>query len=234
MRSFIVMGMFVAGFAQAGWNDYEEVRELTLDSVERLNIKAGAGSMDVFGVDGADQVHVKALIIVPGKDEDDARKIIEKKMVLSLEQKGNDGYLEAWFEDGFMGWGPDAHIVLEVNVPSGTAVDIDDSAGSIEVKDVAGDVSIDDSSGSIRVAGVADLTIDDGSGSIKVSGATGDVYIEDGSGSITVKHVGGSVTIDDGSGSINVSDVERDFVVIDDGSGGIRHSNVRGSVDTES
>lgn len=235
MRSFIVMGMFLAaGFAEAGWNDYEETRELTLAGVETLNIKAGAGSMDVFGVEGADEILVKALIIVPNADEEKAQKKIEKKMVLSLEQKGGEGYLEAWFEDGFMGWGSDAHIVLEVNVPTGTAVDINDSSGSIEVKGVEGDVTIDDGSGSIRVAGVADLTIDDGSGSIKINGATGDVYIDDGSGSVTVQNVGGSVSVNDGSGSINVSDVDGDFIVIDDGSGGVRFSNVGGTVDTDS
>ena len=235
MRSFIVMGMFLAaGFAEAGWNDYEETRELTLAGVDSLKIKAGAGSMDVFGVEGADEIHVKALIVVPNADKDEAQKKMQKRMVLSLEENGGEGVLEAWFEDGFMGWGSDAHIVLEVNVPTGTAVDIDDSAGSIEVKGVAGDVSIDDSSGSIKVNGVADLTIDDGSGSIKVDGATGDVFVEDGSGSITVRNVGGSVTVDDGSGSINVSDVDGDFTVIDDGSGGVRFSNVGGSVDTDS
>ncbi|MEL7187030.1 MAG: hypothetical protein AAFN50_11455, partial [Pseudomonadota bacterium] len=202
MRSFIVMGMFVASFAQAGWNDYEETRELTLNGVNQLNIKAGAGSMDVFGVDGSDEILVKALIVVPGKDEERAQREIEKKMVLSLEQRGDAGYLDAWFEDGLMSWGNSGYIVLEVNVPSGMTVAIEDSAGSIEVRDVAGDVSIDDGSGSIKVAGVANLTIDDGSGSIKVDGATGDVSIVDGSGSITVRHVGGSVTVDDGSGGI--------------------------------
>ena len=236
MRGLIVMALFVVSAAQAGWNDYEEVRELTLDSdgVESLSIEAGAGSMDVIGESGLDEIRVKALIVVPGADDEKAQRIIEKKMVLSLDRVGNEGRLDSWFEDGFMGFGSDAHIVLDVRVPQGLAVNIDDGAGSIEVIGSQGDLVIDDGSGSITVRDVANVEIDDGSGSVKVTDANGDVSIIDGSGSITVTGVSGSVTIDDGSGGIRVSDVEHDFVVLDDGSGGVRHSDVRGRVDAES
>ncbi len=217
MRSFIVMTMFAASLVQAGWSDYEEVRDLDLDvdGVSQLSIKAGAGSMDVTGVKGLEKIAVKATVIVPDVDEEKALKVIGKSMTLSLEQQGNEARLNAWFDDGFMGFGPNAHIVLEVSVPQGLSVNIDDGSGSIDVDNVA------------------NLKIDDGSGSIDVENASGDVSIVDGSGSITVKHVGGSVTIDDGSGGIRVSDVENDLVIVNDGSGGLSISDVRGSVDQE-
>jgi DUF4097 and DUF4098 domain-containing protein YvlB len=235
MRSFIVMAMFVASLAHAGWSDYEEVRNLDLDAdgVSQLSIKAGAGSMDVTGVRGLDKISVKATVVVPDTDEDKAVKVIEKKMTLSLDQQGSEAQLDAWFDDGFMGFGSDAHIVLEVSVPQGLSVNIDDGSGSLDVRDVAGDVTIDDGSGSIDVDNVANLKIDDGSGSIDVENASGDVSIVDGSGSISVVHVKGSVTIDDGSGSIKVSDVENDLIIVDDGSGSLSISDVRGSVDQE-
>ncbi len=235
MRSFIVMAMFVATFAEAGWSDYEEVRDLEIDAegISELSIKAGAGSMDVTGVDGQKNISVKATIIVPDTDEDDAKKVIAKDMSLSLQQKGSEARLNSWFDQGFMRFGSNAHIVLDVKVPMGMAVNIDDGSGSIDVVDVGGDVTIDDGSGSIDVSNVASLKIDDGSGSIDVSHAAGDVSIVDGSGSITVKHVTGSVTIDDGSGSIKVSDVENDLIIVDDGSGSLSFSDIRGTVDAE-
>ena len=236
MRGLIVLAMLTASLAHASWSDYEENRELTLDAdgVESLSIKHGAGSMDVRGADGSDAIVVEARVIVPDADEDDARKVIEKDMVLSLDQKGSEGRLNAWFDSGFMGLGSDAHIVLDVSVPTGMTVHIDDGSGSIEVLSSGGDLTIDDGSGSITVENVKNVKIDDGSGSIKIDGANGDVSIVDGSGSITVNGVSGSVRVDDGSGSINVSDVEQDFVVVDDGSGSVNHSNVRGNVDAES
>jgi DUF4097 and DUF4098 domain-containing protein YvlB len=235
MRSFIVMAMFAASLAHADWSDYEEVRNLDLDAdgVSQLSINAGAGSMDVTGVSGLDKISVKATVVVPDTDEDKAVKVIEKKMTLSLDQQGSEAQLDAWFDDGFMGFGSNAHIVLEVSVPQGLSVNIDDGSGSIDVRDIAGDVTIDDGSGSIDVANVASLKIDDGSGSIDVENVSGDVSIVDGSGSISVVHVKGSVTIDDGSGSINVSDVENDLIIVDDGSGGLSFSDIRGSVDQE-
>lgn len=237
MRSLIVMAMFATSLAYAGSSDYEEVRDLILDTdgIKSLSIDAGAGSMDVTGVDGLDKVIVKATIVVPDSDEDDAKKVIEKYMTLSLQQKGDEARLNAYFERGFslMGFGSDAYIALDVRVPQGMAIDIDDGSGSIDVFDIMGDVTIDDGSGSIEVRNVASLKIDDGSGSIDVKNAAGDVSIVDGSGSISVKHVQGSVTIDDGSGSIKVSDVDNDLIIIDDGSGSLTFSDIRGTVDAE-
>lgn len=235
MRGFIVMAMFTASLASAGWTDYEEIRDLDLDAsdISRLSIDAGAGSMDVKGVDGLDKIVVKATIVVPDKDKEDALRVIEKDMTLTLEKKGSEAKLDARFDSHLFGRGSDAYIVLEVSVPKGMSIGIDDGSGSIDIKDIEGDVSIDDGSGSIEVENVAKLVIDDGSGSITVVNASGDVSIIDGSGSITISHVGGSVSIDDGSGSIKVSDVENDLVIIDGGSGGLTFSDVRGTVDQE-
>lgn len=235
MRSFIVMAMFAASLAHAGWGEYQEVRTLAVDSddVQSLSIDAGAGSMDVTGVEGLDQISVKATIVVEDGNEDDARKFIEKRMTLSLQEKGGVAVLQSQFDNGFMGFGSNARIDLDISVPQGMAVKIHDRSGSIDVSRTKGDVSIDDGSGSIDVNGVANVDIDDGSGSLDVSDASGDVYIVDGSGSISVRKVGGSVTIDDGSGGIRVTDVEKDLTIVDDGSGGLSFSNVRGEVRQE-
>lgn len=233
MRILILTALLVAGIAQADKPPYEEVREFSLDAsgISELSIIAGAGSMDVTGVAGLDKITVKALIGVHDEDEEGALRFIEKRMDLSLEKKGSTAELISDFRSGLTGWGASGYIALEVSVPQGMSVSIDDGSGSIDVIDVVGDVTIDDGSGSIDVENVANLKIDDGSGSIDVSGASGDVSIVDGSGSITVKRVAGSVTIDDGSGSIKVSDVENDLTIVDDGSGSLKFSDIRGKVD---
>ena len=236
MRSFIVMAMFVASLTHAAMNDYTETRHLELDAgdIEVLSIDAGAGSMDVHGVAGAREISVTATIEIPDADADAALKVIERRMKLSLAQDGNVARLNAWFEHGFMGFGSDSgRIDIEINVPQGMAVIIDDGSGSIDVADLEADISIDDGSGSIDVSNVAHVKIDDGSGSIDVSRANGDVSIIDGSGSINVRDVKGSVSIDDGSGSINVGDVEEDLIIIDDGSGSLNFSDIRGTVEQD-
>jgi DUF4097 and DUF4098 domain-containing protein YvlB len=236
MRSFVVMAMFLGSFASAAWNDYTVARDLELDAdgIDKLEINAGAGSMNVAGIAGLESIVVKATVVVPDANEDDAMKVIEKRMKLSLD--GNDGraQLDSWFEQGIFGHGSGARIDLDISVPPGLAVSIDDGSGSIDIIDIEADISIDDGSGSIDLKNVASVSIDDGSGSISVSNAAGDVSIIDGSGSINVRSVTGSVTIDDGSGSINVSDVERDLIIVDDGSGGLSYSDVRGEVKQDS
>lgn len=233
MRGFVVIGMFVASLAHAGWGDFEEVRKLSISSegLASLSIDAGAGSMDVTGVEGLDEISVTATIVIDERDEDDALKFIEKRMKLSLQEKNGQAVLASHFDRKFMGFGPNARIDLDISVPQGMAVSIVDGSGSIDVTRTMADVSIDDGSGSIDVEYAANVDIDDGSGSLDISHADGDVFIVDGSGSISVRHVGGSVTIDDGSGGIRVSDVEKDLIIVDDGSGGLSISDVRGRVD---
>jgi len=236
MRSFIVIAMFAASLAHAAWNGYTEDRDLTLDTdgVSSFEINAGAGSLEITGVKDLHEILVTATIKVPDEGVDDAQKIIAEGLRLSLEKAHDEARLEAYFENKSWGWGDSPSVDLNVQVPHGLALVVDDGSGSIKIIDANADIEVDDGSGSLLVKGASNVIIDDGSGSIKVIGVTGDVDIEDGSGSITVRQVGGSVKIDDGSGSIDVEDVEHDLVIVDSGSGGLNATNVRGIIDNES
>jgi DUF4097 and DUF4098 domain-containing protein YvlB len=233
MRSFIVMAMFLASFTASAASDYTETRDFTIDAdgLELFFINAGAGRIDVEGVDGTDRIEVKATIIIPDTDEDDALKMIEKKLELGLERKDSQAILKSWFEGGFWGFGDDGRIDLEIRAPATLPISIDDGSGSIEVRNFVADVMIDDGSGSIEVQTVGALDIDDGSGSIVATDVAGDVFVDDGSGGITLEKVGGSVTIDDGSGSIDVRDVAGDLIILDAGSGSVSFSDIRGTVE---
>jgi len=235
MRSFIVMAMFLASFASSAASDYIETRDLAIDAagLETLFVDAGAGSIDVEGVEGIGRIEVNATIVIPDADADDALKIMEKKLELSLEKHDGQAVLKSWFENGFWGSGSDRHIDLEIRAPASLAISIDDGSGSIAIRNFVSDVRIDDGSGTIDVHTVGALDIDDGSGSIHVTNVAGDVFVDDGSGTITVDKVGGSVKVDDGSGSIRVTDVAEDLIILDGGSGSISFSNVRGTVEQD-
>ena len=237
MHRKLVFALLMTGLSSFALADYEEIRELTLDTsgLDTLEIDAGAGSMEVVGVSGASRIRVIATIHVPGRNDDKAAKKIESDMTLSLESKDEAAILKSWFDNGALSWGENPTIKLEIEMPENMHLEIDDGSGSMEILNVRGDIRIDDGSGSLTMEDVGgDIEIEDGSGSITVSGVGGDIQIDDGSGGIRVRDVSGSVTVDDGSGSIDVSDVDEDLVIVDDGSGGLDFSNIGGRVVKES
>ena len=222
--------------ALADWGgpDYVEERELSLsaEGIEQLEIEAGAGSMRLRGESGADAITVRARVLVDGVEDDEAREFVARHMRLTLERRGERAELVSRFEGGGSSWGSrNGAIALEIVVPRGMALDIDDGSGSIEIEETFADVRVEDGSGSLSIRSVASLDVDDGSGSLDISDVSGDVRIEDGSGSVRVERVAGSVSVRDGSGSIMVDDVAGDFRVIRDGSGSVRYSDVLGQVD---
>jgi len=225
--------MLFAAPALADWDDYDyrEERELTLATagITSFEIDAGAGSLAIAGVDGAQSIDVRATVLVEGAEDDKAASFVERRMVLTLERDGDRARLVADFRDA-MSFGKSGAIALDIRMPEGIDLRIDDGSGAIEVVGTGAAVAIDDGSGSIMVANSGDVTIDDGSGSINVSDVTGDVDVDDGSGSVTLERISGNVIVDDGSGSIRVADIGGNFTVIDGGSGSINHSAVAGRV----
>jgi hypothetical protein len=235
MRTFLILGMFTASLASAAWRDYEETRDLTLDAagIDSVVIEAGAGSLEVRGNADANAISVTALIQVPEKEEK-ALKIIESDLVLTLERDGDSAVLNGYFESNGWGWGDSPSIRLEVEVPDRVSLEVDDSSGSIIIRDVSGEIDIEDGSGSLQMSNVGgNVRIEDGSGSVSVEGVGGDISIDDGSGSITVKDVRGSVVVDDGSGSINVTDVDADLIIKEDGSGSLNFARIEGRVEKD-
>lgn len=232
MRNILIMLMFAASLAHAAWSDHEEARDLTLDAadLDGLTIEAGAGSLEVSGVSGTDRIVVSAVITVPDADADEAAKVIEEKMVLTLERRGDRAELKSYFESGRNWFADSPSIHLVVRVPARMSLDVEDRSGSVEIRDVSGRIALEDGSGSITLADVGAVSLKDGSGSIDVSGAGGDVGIVDGSGGIKLRRVTGNVTIEDGSGSIEVAEVSGDVSIPEAGSGSVDVRDVKGRV----
>lgn len=236
MRSIIVMAMFTASLAGAAWNGYEEQRDLNLSAsgIGTVDIEAGAGSLEISGVSGVDEISVTATIHVPDRGDDKAREIIESDLVLTLEKQANTAVLKAFFEHKSWNFGDSPSVQLIVQMPDNLNLAVDDGSGSLSVSDISGAIEVEDGSGSITMTNVGgEVQLNDGSGSIAVTGVGGDISIDDGSGSIRIREVAGSVVIDDGSGSIDVSGVERDLIIVDDGSGGLNFSDIKGRVEKD-
>ena len=234
MRGIIVMAMFAVSLAHGASHEYTEVRDLSVDAqgLSEFVIDAGAGSMSVTGVEGADGIAVTATIRIESRNDDKAREIIEERVRLTLERKGDTAKLRSEL-NGDWSWGANGAIDLDVRMPAGLALTVDDGSGSIVITDVRADINVDDGSGSLEISNAGAVSVDDGSGSVKIRAASGDVYVNDGSGTIDISGVAGSVTVDDGSGSITVDDVESDFIVEGDGSGSVTYTNVRGTVELD-
>ncbi len=209
--------------------------EVEVQPGDRIEVEAGAGSLDILGVPGADRVSVRgeACAFTEG---------LLDEIRLYAERSGNQILVRAEIprRRAFLWWFSRARLDLEIEVPddvplqvrdgSGhleiTGVDsleLRDASGTIRVRDVAGDVSIRDGSGALLVSNVrGHVSVEDGSGDIEIEEAGGDVRIpQDGSGDIEIRRVAGDVRIRDGSGEIRVREVEGSVTVDEDGSGTI-------------
>ena len=236
MRGILTLALVVSGVTHAADDDYEEVRELSLDSrgIDTLSVDNGSGSIDIEGVANASEIAITATVVVPGGNEDKARKRIEDDLRLTLQQDSDTAVLVAYFEQGgWFNWNNNPSVSLEIRMPENMHLIVDDGSGSIEIGGVRGDIIVDDGSGSIQLSDVGgQVEIDDGSGSITADRVGGDISVNDGSGSISIRGVTGSVTVDDGSGGISIRDVEQDLIIVDDGSGGLDFENIAGRIQT--
>ena len=200
--------------------EFRDVRELGGPAAGTLRVASGAGPVEIAGEAGLEDFQVSAVLCASDQERLDG-------LAVTLE----GSRLETRYPR--MGWSMGsnyARIALAVRVPTGTAIELDDSSGAATVTDV-GSVRVDDQSGSLRITGArGDIRVEDGSGSLRIEDVTGDVSVEDGSGSLTIREVGGSVMLEDGSGSAEVQGVTGDVVVTDDGSGSIEIEGVGGDV----
>ena len=227
-------------------------RSLTMstDRLSAVEFDLGAGSLDIVGTTG-DQIKINATI-----ESDDYRDMenlvddFEEKMLFSIDRQSGYAVVYAKSKNN-LNWGKSKNIMihLEVEVPRGMDLVIDDGSGSISIENMAGELKIDDGSGSIALRDIGnhvqiedgsgsitiadvngDLNIDDNSGKVEIKNVTGSIDIEDGSGSILAKDVGGDFRVDDGSGDIVVNTLAGEFHLTDDGSGSIRVNGKRWNV----
>ena len=254
MKKIAFFGMiFLFSLALLQAAESRETLTLPAGGLKALAIECGAGTLKVQGQEGLDRVEAVATIRLRGVGEAELREFRKERVILKLERIGAKAVLTSRIDDTFtldkLFGGRDAVIDLDVILPSGLDLDVDDGSGDLAIRGIhgrldledgsgdivleriAGAVAIDDGSGNMVIRGVQnDLEIDDGSGDIELQDAGGAVAIEDGSGSIDLRGVAGPVSVDDGSGDIVIDGVEKDVTIEEAGSGDLEIRNVKGKV----
>ena len=174
-----------------------------------------AGSLEVIGVDGLDQIEMDVVLYrhsqSPWTGVDDQAAI--DALVVDLTPNGTIIEADAFVDLTQRG---DFSTDVTLRVPSYLAVTIDDTSGDITVDDV-GPLTIRDGSGSIEASNVGALDIRDNSGDIRIDRILGDAMVNDDSGSIELSQVAGIVDIHDHSGDIRISEALDIFVRDDSG-----------------
>lgn len=245
LASMTIMATASPAAAQYG-SENSEPRNATVDAAgaRTVRILARAGELRVEGKAGLAQVQVRGTARASN-----SRLLAGIKLI--AERRGDVVVIEAdipehssWRGDSYRG------LDLIIDVPRGIALEVDDSSGDLEIRNV-GALDLSDSSGNIELYDIGGaLRVDDSSGGVRIEGVKGDVRLSDSSGELDVRHVVGSVTVEndssgeivmedvsgtihierDSSGSIRVADVGGDFIVDRDGSGDINSRNVKGAV----
>lgn len=210
----------------------ERTAEFSVDGIERLQIRAGAGELKVEGESGRRNVQASGHACARSEAQ-------LERVQIRLEREGNTLVLEAlplddesfhprnWF-------GATPTLDLTVQIPAGLAVDVHDGSGGTHIANV-GDALVEDGSGDLVIENVqGGLKVIDGSGEATIREVQGAVRIEDGSGDFSIKNIVGDViVVSDGSGEIEIVDVRGSVTVGNDGSGEIRIETVSGSVRIE-
>jgi hypothetical protein len=194
--------------------------DVALQDLARLTIDVGAGELIVTGASQSDMISVRAVACADSQNKLDDLDLTQDRrgdrLEITSDTDDSDWGSVNWFGSTY------AYIDVNIAIPAGLVIDIDDGSGDLSVMDVSGDFSIDDGSGGIEIARVTgDVQINDGSGDV----------LGDGSGDIRIATVGGNVTVDDdGSGDIRVREVIGSFETGGTGSGDVDYSGVEGRI----
>lgn len=228
-RYSLLLACFAATGAQALDNcKFQRQIEESLDVSDsrELAVTAAAGDLEITGVDGLDEVRIRATVCASEEEwAQDSR--VESAGGVQAEVATVMPEID-W--DLFRTGRQYLYMDLDLEVPADLLLRIRDSSGDIDVRGVAG-ASIKDSSGDIEIEDVlGDLVLEDSSGDINIDGVDGNVTVEaDSSGDIYGDDIQGSVLVArDSSGDIRFKQVRDDFVVERDSSGDIAARSIGG------
>jgi hypothetical protein len=245
-RLILTCGFLSAlGLSHTAFGDCEHTipRSAEIDAVgaRRVMIDVGAGDLVVTGTQGATRVLAK------GEACAESTKLLDAVRI-DTRRDGDTIYVKTVLPASDS-WMNSTSLDLKIELPASVAVELDDSSGDIELRNVAA-AKVSDSSGDQSIREVdGDLSVDDSSGDIDIQTIRGNVSVRDSSGDVRVSDVNGSVTIpvdssgglslrrvrgdvhilSDSSGDIVIADVNQNVLIDNDSSGDIRVSDIGGN-----
>ncbi len=177
-----VLLWFSYGDRASGTEVFEESVESGAEPVVRVT--NGRGKVRIQGVEGLETVEISAKRYARGFNPTSAKENATEVPV----EVSNEAEVEI-SSDGAGGTGVD----YDLEVPSGSTVEVESEAGDVEVSGLHGDVTVRSESG--------DVNLEDIQGSISIEVAKGDVSVE------TVNTKTGSAEITVGSGDVDIKDL---------------------------
>ena len=248
-KSLWLCALFITPSLQAWDCKYSKQIDEVLDlsGSEDVTVQAKAGDLEVRAGGGSEAV-IRGTVCVSDEEW------LEQSSVLT--DGGKNAKIDVVLPDT-SGWSLTgsnyAYMDVEIDLPDDIAVvvkdssgdakitglaalDVTDSSGDLEIRDITGPVEVQDSSGDIEIEDIQGdvLIANDSSGDIEIEHVTGSVVVDnDSSGSIYAADISDDFTVErDSSGDITADGVGGDFTVMRDGSGDIRAKNVNGKVST--
>lgn len=100
-----------------------------------------------------------------------------------------------------------------VELPTGSEVDADVTAGSVRTTGVLGNTGVDMSAGHVHVDAAGPVRVDTGAGQVDIRAVTGDAEVKSGSGAIRVGSVTGSLTVKNSNGHTEIGTVDGELRV---------------------
>lgn len=206
------------------WESYHHEFTLDAEQVQTVRIDSDAGNVRIVGVDGLEQVEVKAEI----KTID---RTVNPEKAISFEQSSDQIAIQASsFEAYGSGWNDPMRINMTIRLPSDIALNVKQGSGDLKIYNIDKELTVDDKSGSLKIDSIGgDVVVEDSSGNIEINHVKGTLTIEDGSGDMDLVDIKGPVAIEDGSGRIFLKQVESS-VKVEDGSGDFIAKNIGGQI----
>ncbi len=213
-------------------------KTLKLEPGGRLEVDTEMGSVTVTGGSGSN-----VQVVVTSKNRE-----LDELLTLRFEEGGKTARIIGRRKGSrLFNWSDGGRVHFEIQVPTATALDIDTSGGgivvasihsevklktsggSLDIRDVVGEVDGHTSGGGVRLKSIKGRTrVQTSGGSIDGSELDGPVTADTSGGGITMKRVAGDLKVHSSGGSIHIDDAAG-LVDADTSGGGIHASFARGN-----
>lgn len=232
----LIVTLALAGLASA---ETRVEKTLKIDSGGRLEVDTEMGAITVTGTSRSD-----VNVVVTSKSRD-----LDELLTLRFEDGGKTARITGRRKGGHLfNWSDgSSRVHFEIEVPMSTASSLDtsgggiivasihaevrlhSSGGSLDVRDVVGEVDGHTSGGGVRLKNIkGKVRVETSGGSIDGSDLDGPVEGDTSGGGITMTRVTGDLKVHSSGGSIHIDDAGG-LVDADTSGGGIRASFARGN-----
>ncbi|MGB3180915.1 MAG: DUF4097 family beta strand repeat-containing protein [Cyclobacteriaceae bacterium] len=225
LSAALLSAIFLLPFSSMAQSRVDE----TFSGIKEIEVKGGSADVEIIGRNTG-KVQLTGELAVDDEDDRDEYKIRHER---------HGDRLEIWIEKPSKMWSwswssSKGKSFIRLEVPSRTRIEVDNSSGNVEVKNIDEDLEVEVSSGNIDIQDVkAELKVEASSGNIYLSDIDGDIESETSSGRQTLNNIRGNIEAEASSGSIRVTNAKGN-AELQTSSGQIRLTEVEGRLAAKS